>query len=117
VTDLPVLLGLSYRTPIVGIEGVPLSIFWTAHALKRLPERGLTRDMVERAVLENHVARESNVGEADWRVDAGRFLVVYDFPVGDNWNAIRIITAWPKRRNRRRNLKLISGEKESYPDL
>ena len=85
--------------------------------MKRLPERGLTREMVERAVLERHAARESNVGEADWRVDAGHFLVLYDFPVGDKWNAIRIITAWPKRRKRRRNLKLISDGKESYPDL
>lgn len=93
-----------------------LTLVWTAHALERLPERGLTRNMVEQAVRELHPTREPNQGEADWRIDAGRFFVLYDHPDGNDIDVIRIITAWPKRRKRRRHLKSIRGETESYPD-
>lgn len=91
------------------------TLVWTAHALERLTERGLTRETVEQAVRDLHPTRETNAGEADRRIDAGRY-VLYDHPDGDDVDAIRIITAWPKRRKRRRHLKLISGENASYPD-
>jgi hypothetical protein len=94
-----------------------LVIFWTEHALERLPERGLTRSTVERAVRDGHAVRNSNNGDADWRIDAGAFIVLYDQPVNGNSNAIRIVTAWPKRHQRRRNLKMIGGGRGSYPDL
>jgi hypothetical protein len=55
---------------------------WTIHAEERLHQRGLTRVRVERAVRKLHPIREINDGNADWRVDAGNFTVVYDHPDG-----------------------------------
>jgi hypothetical protein len=68
--------------------------------------------MVEQAVRELHPTREPNEGEADWRIDTGRFFVLYDHPDGDNMDVVRIITAWPKRGKHRRHLKSINDENE-----
>lgn len=81
---------------------------WTIHAEERLSQRGLTRVRVERAVRELHPIRETNAGDAEWRVDAGRFVVVYDHPHGEDIDAVRIISAWPKRGRRRRHLRGLS---------
>ena len=89
---------------------------WTFHALERLHERGLTREMVEQTVRDGHPVPVANKGDADWRIDAARFVVLYDQPVDGDVNAIRIITAWPKRRKRRRHLRSIPGETERYPE-
>jgi hypothetical protein len=86
---------------------------WTFHALERLTERGLTRELVERTVRERHQLREPNIGEADWRIDAGRFVVLYDHPDKGDMNAIRIVTAWSKRRKRRGHLRLVDDEEVS----
>lgn len=67
-------------------------ITWTIHAAERLPQRGLTRERVERAVRDLHPIREDNEGEAEWRVDAGRFVVVYAHPDGEDAGAIRIVS-------------------------
>jgi hypothetical protein len=75
---------------------------WTIHAEERLPERGVTRDAVERAIREGHPIREPNDGEADWRIDAGRFVVVYDHPHRDDLDAVCIVSVWSKHRRRRR---------------
>jgi Domain of unknown function (DUF4258) len=82
---------------------------WTMHAEERLSERGITRDAVELAIREGHPVHETNEGAADWRVDVGRFVVVYDHPHGDDINAVRIISVWSKRRRRRR------GHSSRYP--
>lgn len=86
---------------------------WTFHALARLTERGLTRELVERTIRERHQLREPNTGEADWRIDAGRFIVLYDHQDKGDMNTIRIITVWSKRRKRRRHLRLVDEEKVS----
>jgi len=75
---------------------------WTLHGEERLHQRGLTRTRVERAVQELHPIREANEGEAEWRVDAGRFVVVYDHPDNRDIDAVRIVSAWTKRRRKRR---------------
>jgi hypothetical protein len=102
---------------IVGVEDMALTIAWTQHALERLPERGLTRSAVERAVRDGHAVHGANDGDADWRIDAGPFVVLYDQPINGYVDAIRIVTAWPKRRKRQRNLKVVDNEREGYPDL
>ncbi len=84
------------------------SITWTIHAEERLSQRGLTRTRVEHAARTLHPTRATNEGEADWRIDAGRFVVVYDHPRGKDTNAIRIVSVWPKRRPRRRHLRGLS---------
>jgi hypothetical protein len=81
---------------------------WTTHAEERLPERGLTRALIERAVEELHPIRVTNDGQAEWRIDTGRFVVVYDHPDDDDIDAVRIVSAWSKRRRKRR-------APESYP--
>jgi hypothetical protein len=69
-------------------------ITWTFHAEERLTQRGLTRARVERAVRELHPIREINRGRAAWRVDAGRFVVVYDRAAEPN--SVRIVSVWSK---------------------
>jgi hypothetical protein len=76
---------------------------WTIHAEERLPQRELTRARVERAVRELHAFREANHGAAEWRVDTGSFVVVYDYPDADDSNAVRIVSVWSKRRRNRRS--------------
>jgi hypothetical protein len=79
---------------------------WTIHAEKRVAQRGLTRARIERAVRELHPTRETNDGEAEWRVDAGLFVVVHDHPDREDIDAVRIISAWPKRgRSRKLHLR------------
>jgi hypothetical protein len=75
---------------------------WTVHAAERLPQRGLTRARVERAVQELHPIRETNLGAAEWRIDAGRFVVIYDHPDDGDLDAVRIVSVWSKRRRKRR---------------
>jgi hypothetical protein len=73
---------------------------WTFHAGRRLRERGLTHEFVERAIRELHPIREANEGEADWRIDAGDFVVLYDYAASGRLRTIRIITVWSKRHRR-----------------
>jgi hypothetical protein len=82
---------------------------WTIHAEERLPQRELTRAVVERAVEELHPLREANEGSAEWRIDAGRFVVIYDHPHKEDIDAVRIVSAWSKHRRKRR-------PSQSYPE-
>lgn len=75
---------------------------WTIHAEERLLQRGLTRVAVEQAVRDMHPDREINSGAAKWRIDDGRFVMVYDHPDGNDSQAIRIVSVWTKRRRRKR---------------
>jgi hypothetical protein len=75
---------------------------WTDHAEQRLSERGLARPEVERAISEQHDTREVNQGEADWRLygtraDGRGFAVIYDYPVGGDESAVRIVSVWTLR--------------------
>lgn len=81
---------------------------WTIHAEERLPQRELVRAHIERAIRDLHPLRETNQGAAEWRVDAGRFVVIYDHPDDGDLDAVRIVSVWSKRRRKRRPL-------ESYP--
>lgn len=83
-------------------------ITWTTHAEDRLPQRGLTRERVEHAVRDLHPIREDNEGEAEWRVDAGSFVVVYAHPDNEDTATARILSVWRKRRRRRRHLRGLS---------
>lgn len=91
-------------------------VLWTMHALERLAQRGLTRELVERAVREGHALRLPNVGKADWWVDGGDFVVVYDHPLIGMADAARIVTAWKKRDGRKRRVRLLPDMHEGYPD-
>lgn len=83
-------------------------ITWTAHAEDRLAQRGLTRERVERTVRDLHPIREDNEGEAEWRVDAGSFVVVYAHADNKDTATVRIVSVWPKRRRHRRHLRGLS---------
>jgi hypothetical protein len=77
---------------------MPIKRFaWTWHAEERLAERGLTKSHVEQAVRDGHPLGESNEGEADWRIEARDFVVVYDHPDGKDTDAVRVVSAWRKR--------------------
>lgn len=93
-----------------------LTLIWTAHALERLPERGLSRNKVEQTVRRLHPLRQQNEGDADWRIETGRFVVLYDHPDQKDIEVVRIITAWPKRDKRGRHLRPVNDENEGYPE-
>jgi hypothetical protein len=76
---------------------------WTLHAEDRLHERKLTKELVEKAIREGHPMRKTNEGEADWRIDASRFVAVYDHPHRDDIDAVCIVSVWSKHRKRRRS--------------
>jgi hypothetical protein len=90
---------------VTGID----SFRWTIHAERRLSERGLTRARVERAVRTLHPIRQSNAGTADWRVDAGTFVVVYDHPAEDGVRVARIVSVWKKHQYKRHLHEHYSG--------
>lgn len=93
-----------------------LTFVWTAHALERLPERGLSGNEIEQAVRRLHPLRQPNEGEADWRIDTGRFVVLYDHPDQNDLDVVRIVTTWRKRRKAKRHLKLLNDENRGYPE-
>ena len=80
------------------MPGTRFRFIWTAHAEERLSERGLTRTAVEQAIRENHRIRETNDGAANWRLDAGRFVVVYDHSDAAGIVTVCVVSVWAKRR-------------------
>jgi hypothetical protein len=48
------------------------AVEWSAHATRRLTQRGLSRVDVEATVRNEHPHREINRGAADWRVHGER---------------------------------------------
>jgi hypothetical protein len=67
----------------------------TDHAAWRAGRRGIGPDEVESIVLEEHGrGRADRAGAAAWRVDRGRIVVLYDWPVdGDEATAL-VRTVW-----------------------
>jgi hypothetical protein len=82
----------------VGIE----RFIWTDHADLRLGQRGLARIEVEDVIREGHENRESNQGDAAWRLegvraDGRKFVVIYDNPALGDEGAARVVSVWPLR--------------------
>jgi Domain of unknown function (DUF4258) len=74
---------------------------WTDHALRRAWERKFDRFEVEMTIRLGHDERSRNDGRADWRVwgerlDGRVFEVVYDHPVGEDLDRVRIVSIWPR---------------------
>jgi Domain of unknown function (DUF4258) len=72
---------------------------WTEHAEKRLHQRQLGRDDVERAIRDGHGGRQINAGRADWllsgKTAAGvPFEAVYDHPASSDESTARVVSAW-----------------------
>ena len=67
--------------------------------LLRLSQRRLERVDVEEVIRANHDERKANDGQADWLVRAmtplGPWIeAIYDYPVGDDEETVRIVSAW-----------------------
>lgn len=75
----------------------PTSVSWTLHALDKARQLGFARADVEAVVLDEHRRRRRNPGEAGWRVVAGRIVVVYEYPDGDDLLVARVVTVWRRR--------------------
>jgi len=64
----------------------------------------LERFLVELTVKLGHDGRSRNDGRADWRVHGRslggeRFVVIYDHPVANDDNRVRLVSVWgPQRR-------------------
>lgn len=79
------------------MPGSPYIVRWTAHALVKVEVLGIDATQVERSVLEYDAVRRPNPGSAGWRVDAGRLVIVYEHPDGEDPSAARIVTLWRRR--------------------
>jgi hypothetical protein len=75
----------------------PTSIRWTLHALDKAQQLGFARRDVESAVLEGHRERRRNKWRARWVVAAGRLVIAYEHPDGDDPQVARIVTVWRRR--------------------
>jgi|SRR5664279_4759627 len=75
----------------------PVAVRWTLHALDKAHQLGFARLDVESALLEHHRERRRNVGRAQWRVAAGRLVIAYEHPDGDDPLVARIVTVWRRR--------------------
>jgi hypothetical protein len=49
------------------------------------------------ALLDGHRKRRRNKGRAAWQVVAGRLVIAYDHPDGDDPLVARIVTIWRRR--------------------
>jgi hypothetical protein len=58
---------------------------------------GLTRADLEDAVLEGYDRRVRNVGAADWRLELGRLVILYNHPDARDATTARIVTVWRRR--------------------
>ena len=77
---------------MISVRGRRLGTLWTLHALEKAQQLGLARKDAEAALLEGHRRRERNKGRASWRVVAGRFVLAYEHPDGDDSLVARIVT-------------------------
>jgi hypothetical protein len=75
----------------------PTSVRWTLHALDKAQQLGFARHDVEEALLGGHRERRRNRGEAAWLVTAGRLVIAYEHPNGDDPLVARIVTFWRQR--------------------
>jgi predicted secreted Zn-dependent protease len=75
----------------------PIAVRWTRHALDKAQKLGFARHDVESVLLERHRERRRNAGKAAWRVAAGRLVIVYEHPDGDDPLAARVVTVWRRR--------------------
>jgi hypothetical protein len=71
----------------------PISVRWTHHALDKAQQLGFARLNVESALLDGHRGRWRNKGKAAWQVVAGRLVIAYEHPDGDDPFAARICGA------------------------
>ena len=75
---------------------------WTDHAARRAREQNLERFLVEMTVKLGHDGRSRNDGRAEWRVHGkrlggDRFVVIYDHPVANEANRVRLVSVWDLR--------------------
>ena len=74
-----------------------VSVRWTLHALDKAQQLGYARLDVESALLERHHERRRNKGQARWLVAAGRLVIAYEHPDGEDPLVARIVTVWRRR--------------------
>ncbi|MGO9763754.1 MAG: hypothetical protein ACLP1Q_21080 [Solirubrobacteraceae bacterium] len=75
----------------------PSSVRWTLHALDKAQQLGFARRDVESALLEGHRERRRNNGQTRWLVVAGRLVIAYEHPDGDDPLVARIVTVRRRR--------------------
>jgi hypothetical protein len=75
----------------------PISVRWTDHALDKAQQLSFARHDVESVLLDGHRKRRRNKGRAAWQVVAGRLVIAYEHPDGDDPLVARIVTVWRRR--------------------
>lgn len=75
----------------------PTFVRWTLHALDKAQQLGFARHDVEEVLLGRHRERRRNSGEAAWLITAGRLVIAYEHPDGDDPLGARIVTVWRQR--------------------
>lgn len=64
------------------------------HAAERADQYDVPYEEAADADLEGHSSRRRNAGRANWQVQRGRLVVVYDWPVQGDPTLARIRSLW-----------------------
>jgi hypothetical protein len=72
----------------------PHRVALTDHAAERAEQYGVPWSEVADAVLGEHGRRRTNPGAADWLVQRGRLVVVYNWPDAGDESAARVVSLW-----------------------
>jgi hypothetical protein len=72
----------------------PHRVAFADHAAERAQQYAVPYNEVSDVVLEEHPRRRSNPGEADWQVQRGRLVVVYDWPDANDEVTARVASLW-----------------------
>ncbi len=79
------------------MPSAPKHVRWTNHAHVKADLIGAALTDIERAVVDHHRARQTNTGAAQWRISAGSWVILYDYPDGSDPTTARIVTLWRRR--------------------
>jgi hypothetical protein len=72
----------------------PHRVEFTDHAAERAERYAVPYSEVADAVLEEHHRRRSNPGAAEWQIQRGRLVVVYDWPTEGDETTARVVSLW-----------------------
>lgn len=76
----------------------PYRAKFAGHGLDRCAAFGRSPADVGELVVANHHRRERNHrGRADWQLNVGGLVIVYDWPDHDDPTTARVVSLWPTR--------------------